>query len=320
MPVDTTITATDVITEFGSYYINEGQNMQSLLTRPFFPFGTREAFTNVPTDNTQLRFSDVQVGKILQPFQKTFTPKGSVVFTPVTIDLHPVKIDQQFQPQDLVYSWLGFLTSNKTDRTTWPFVRWFIEMYLLNQLWEDMELDLVYKGDKEAVVAGTAGEPGHVCDGVKKIINDNIGAMEQIATGALAADPKDLVTQIEDFVKQTPKRFWKVPMDLNLNPDRAIQFVEGMQQKYNMNYQQITDTMSVRNFSNVKVKARQSMDESDKIWMTPVANAVFAVKGFSNATAFELEKVDRNVKIWTDFHVGLGFLQKDLVFTNDLDM
>jgi hypothetical protein len=320
MPADTTITATDVINEFGSYYINEGQNMQSLLTRPFFPFGTRDAFTNVPTDNTQLRFSDVQVGKILQPFQKTFTPKGSVVFTPVKIDLHPVKIDQQFQPQDLVYSWLGFLTSNNTDRSTWPFIRWFIEMYLLNQLWEDMELDLIYKGDAEAIVAGTAGEPAHICDGVKKIINDNIADMTQIVTGAPAADPKDFVTQVEEFVKDVPKRYWNVPMTLNMNPDLGVRFIEGMQQKYNMNYQQITDTMSVRNFSNIKVKGRQSMDESNKIWMTPVANAVFAVKGFSNATAFELEKVDRNVKIWTDFHVGIGFLQNDLVFTNDQDM
>jgi hypothetical protein len=317
---DTTITPTDVITEFGSYYINEGQNLSNLLTRPFHPFGTRDAFTNVPTDNTQLRFSDVQVGKILQPYQKAFTPKGSVVFTPVTIDLHPVKIDQQFNPSDLVYSWLGFLTSNNTDRSTWPFTRWLIEYYLLNQLWEDMELDLVFNGDEAAVVPGVAGAPGEVCDGVKKIINDNIADMEQINTGAPAASPKDYVTQIEEFVKGVPKRFWNKKMTLNMNPDLAVRFVEGMQEKYNMNYAQVSDTMSVRNFSNISVKGRQSMDGSNKLWMTPVENAIFAVKGFANATAFELEKIDRSVKIWTDFHVGIGFLQSDLVFTNDQDM
>ena len=317
---DTIITPTDVIAEFGSYYIDEGQNKESLLIRPFFPFGTRDAFTNIPTNATQIRWSDVEVGKILQPFQKTYTPKGSVVFKPVKIDLHPVKIDEKFIPQDLVYSWLGFLTSNKTDRTTWPFTRWVIDVWLLNQLWEDMELDLVYNGDQQPVVDGVPGEPGHVCDGVKKIINDNIASMTQIGTGALAASGKDFVTQMEEFVKQLPKRYWKKPMNLNLNPDREILFVEGMQEKYNMHYNQVADTMSIRNFSNIKVKGRQSMDGSDKIWMTPIQNAVFAVKGFENANGFEVEKIDRNVKIWTDFHVGIGFLQNDLVFTNDVDM
>src|SRR3712207_3947885 len=128
---NTVITPTDVINEFGSYYIDHGQNMSNLLMRPFEPFGTRDAFTNVPTDETQLRFSDVTVGEILQPYRDAYTPKGSVKFEPVTIDLQPVKIDQKFNPSNLVYSWLGFLTSEKTDRTTWPFTRWVIEVYLL---------------------------------------------------------------------------------------------------------------------------------------------------------------------------------------------
>ena len=143
---DTTITATDVLTSFGSYYIDAGQGVKDLLTRPFFPFGTREAFTNMPTNDTQLRFSDVQVGKILQPWQKAYTPNGSVTFKPVTINLKPVKIDLQLSPEDLkvmFYSWLGFLTSTNTDRTTWPFNRWIIEYYALNQKDEDMEMDLI---------------------------------------------------------------------------------------------------------------------------------------------------------------------------------
>jgi hypothetical protein len=96
---DTTITATDVINEFGAHYVDEGQNMSSLLMRPFEAFGTREAFTNVPTNETQLKYSDVEVGEILQPYQDTYTPKGSVVFKPITVDLQQVKIDLQFNPE-----------------------------------------------------------------------------------------------------------------------------------------------------------------------------------------------------------------------------
>lgn len=321
---DTTITITDVLSQFGSYYIDGGQGTKDLLTRPFFDFGTREAFTNIPTDSTQLRFSDVQVGKILQPWQKTYTPKGSVTFKPVTIDLKPVKIDLQLSPEDLkqmFYSWLGFLTSTKTDRSTWPFVRWIIEYYALQQQFEDIEMDLIYNGDELAIaVPGTAGNPADVQDGIKKIINDDIALMEQISTGAFSNDPKEFVGQIEDFVKQVPKRYWSKPMQVNVNPDNEVKFKEGMQQKYNTYYAQVTDTATVRNFSNFSIKSRMSMDGSDKIWATPKPNAVFAIKGFSNSNGFEIEKVDRTVKIWTDYHMGWGFLQKDLVFTNDLDM
>jgi hypothetical protein len=316
----TTITPTDVITEYGAYYIDQGQNMQSLLMRPFHAFGTRDAFTNMPTKDTQLRWADVEVGEILQRYQDTYTAKGSVTFTPVKIDLTQVKIDQSFNPNNLVYSWLGFLTSTNTDRTTWPFIRWFIEVYLLQKLWEDMESQVIYTGVQAAITPGTATAANGVIDGVKKIINDGIADMTSIPTGAFAADPVDFVTQIEEFVKQVDKKFWNSKMTLNMNQDRKVQFVEGMQKKYNTYYAQVPETMAVRNFSNIMVKGRQSMDGSDKIWMTPIENAVFAVKGFENANGFELEKVDRTVKIWTDFHFGIGFLLKDLVFTNDLDM
>lgn len=319
---DTIITPTDVISAYGAYYKDEGQNMQSLLQRPFFPFGTRDAFTNVPTNDTRLKLAESTVTEILQRYQDTYTPKGSVVFKPVTIDLHQVKVDQQFNPNNLVYSWLGFLTNNNTDRKTWPFIRWFIERYLMQQLWEDIETQVIYTGDEAVIVPGTAGTAIGSMDGVKKIINDAITAttITPIPTGALAADPADFVTQMEEFVKAVPKRFWMQNMTLNMNPDNEVKFVEGMQKKYNMQYAQITDLRRVRNFQNVSVKSRMSMDGSDKIWMTPIENAIFAVKGFANANGFEMESVDRTVKIWTDFHMGLGFLLHDLVFTNDLDL
>jgi hypothetical protein len=317
---NTTITPTDVITAYGAHYIDEGQNMSSLLMRPFEAFGTREAFTNVPTDNTQLRYSDVTVGEILQPYQDTYTPKGSVEFKPVTIDLQQVKVDQQFNPNNLVYSWLGFLTSNNTDRTTWPFVRWIIEVYLMKQLFEDLEKKSVYTGDKAAIVAGTAGNAVDVIDGIKKIINDNIADVTKINTGAAAIDPADFCTQIEEFVKGIPELYWDRSLGINMSRTLALRYREGKKKKYNMYYAQEADLASVANFPGISVAGRASMVGSEKIWATPKENAVFATKGFSNANGFELEKIDRTVKIWTDFHIGLGFLLMDLVFTNDQDL
>lgn len=317
---NTVITPTDVITAYGAHYINEGQNLSSLLMRPFEAFGTRAAFTNVPTDDTQIRYSDVTVGEILQPYQDTYTPKGSVVFKPVTIDLQQVKMDQQFNPNNLVYSWLGFLTSNATDRSTWPFVRWIMEVYLLQQTFQDLEKLAVYSGVKAAPVAGTAGNAADIINGVKKLINDNIASVTKINTGAASVNPEDWCTQIEEFVKGIPELYWDKNLTINMNRTLALRYVEGKKKKYNMYYAQEGDLMNVANFPNMKVAGRASMNGSGKIWATPIENAIFAAKGFGNASGFELEKVDRTVKIWTDFHIGLGFLLLDLVFTNDQDL
>ncbi|MGN6476317.1 MAG: hypothetical protein ACTHKV_03755 [Flavipsychrobacter sp.] len=318
---DIQITASDVITEFGSHYIDEGQNMSSLLMRPFEAFGTREAFTNVPTDETQLRYSDVEVGEILQPYQDTYTPKGSVEFKPITIDLQQVKIDLQFNPNKLVYSWLGFLTSNNTDRTTWPFTRWVIEVYLLKRVFEDLEKKVIYTGDKAAVVSGTAGAAIDSMDGVAKIITDGITAGDITATamGPVPADPADFCTYVEEMVASIDELYWDKNIVFNMSRQLAKRYREGRRQKYLMNYAQISDLNAVQDFENFSVAGRASMKNASRIWGTPIENAVFPTKGFSNATAFELEKVDRTVKIYTDFHIGLGFLLKDLVFTNDQD-
>jgi hypothetical protein len=318
----TTITATDVISEYGSYYINQGQNLQSLLLRPFEAFGSRDAFTNVPTNDTQVRYSDVTVGEILQPYQDAFTEKGSVTFKPVTIDLHPVKVDQKFNPSSLTYSWLGFLTNNNTDRTTWPFTRWFIEVYLLKQLFQDIEKKAIFKGVHVNPTAGTAGAAQDVIDGIRKQINDAItaSAITPIATGALSTDPATFCTQIETFVKGIPELFWETDMTINMSRVLALRFAEGKDAKYNTQYAKEDSLITVKNFPNIKIKGRASMFGSDKIWATPIENVVFLTKGFANANGFELEKVDRTVKVWTDFHIGAGFLLKDLVFTNDRDL
>lgn len=318
---DTTLTATQIIADFGSYYMDNGQGEQDILMRPFEQFGTREAFSLIPTNDTILRLSEVEVGEILQPYQDDFTPKGSNVFLPIEIPLTQVKIDNAFNPTFLQNTWYGFLTSNKTDRTTWPFIRWFIEKYLLGQADEDIELKAIFKGVKSAPVAGTAGAAIDAMDGVRKQINAGITAnkITPIPTGALAADPVDFCEQIEEFVAAIPEKYWDKSMTLNMSRTLARRYRKGRKKLYNENYAQESDMTQVDETA-INVKGRASMAGSEKIFMTLPGNYVLGVKGFENKGAFEVEKVDRKVKIYTDWWMGVGYLLGDLVFTNDLDL
>ncbi len=319
---DTVINSAQVVADYGSFYIDNGQNMNDLKMRPFQEFGTKDAFTIIETDDTILRSANVEVGEVLQGYQDDYTPKGYVGFATGDILLYPVKVDQAFNPTKLVKTWLGFLTSKATDRKTWPFVRWFIQEYVLKQIDDDLEMKAIYNGVYAAPTAGVANNAVDTMNGMKKLINDKItaGKIAPIATGAPSNDPKIWCQQIETFCKALPEKYWDRPLTINMSRVLAQRYMEGRKLLYNVNYSQVADLKAIANFETFNITGRGSMIGAKKIWMTPKSNLVLGVRGFSNTNAVELESVDRKVKIWTDWWMGAGWWMDELMFTNDQDL
>lgn len=318
----TTITASAVVSAFGDYYLNNGQTENDINTKLMEPFGTMDVFRVIESEDTILRETNTAFSEVLQGFQKAFTPKGGVTFTPKEIKLYNVKVDELFYPDDLKNSWLGFLTSNNLDRTTWPFVRWFIEEYVLKQIKEDLELQAIFGGVYSAPTAGTANAASAVMNGIKKIINDAITAttITVISTGAPSTTPETWCEQVEAFVASVPELYWHQNMTLAMSRSLALRYRRGRQKKYNMYYNQSSELETVEGFDNIKIKGLASHNATTKIWMTPAVNAVLGMKGGSNKDIVEVEKVDRQVKVYTDFYIGIGFINDSIVFTNDREL
>ncbi len=305
--------------DFGDYYLSAGQNLSNLHMLPFESFDTRDAFTIVPTNDTIIRESNVEVDEILQSYQDEFTPKGGLEFKPVQFPLYQMKIDQSFNPTKLQRSWVAFLTSNSVDRTTWPFIRWIIEVYLTKKSMEDLEKQAIYNGVYAAPQDGVPSAANTVMNGVRKIVTEMVAAgdLEEIITGAPAADPDDFVTQIETFVKSWPEKYRRMAMPINMSLTLEEKFVEGMQQKYNMQYAQVGQLKKVRNFENISIVGRPSMEGAEGWWATPKYNALMGVKGFENVNAFKIEGARRKVDMYSDWWAGIYFIQPQIVFVND---
>lgn len=318
----TVITSADVISAYGSYYINSGQSENDIHRRLREPFGTMEAFRMIDSEDTVLREANAGFSEVLQSFQKLFTPKGGVAFTPSSIPLFNVKVDELFYPDDLKNQWLAFMTSNNLDRTTWPFVRWFIEEYVLTQIKVDLETQAIYGGVYSAPASGVANAANQIMNGIKKTINDAVtaGSITVIPTGAPNADPVLWANQVEAFVGAVPELYWNGDMTLNMSRTLANRYIQGRTIKYNMYYPQVNTLNQVQNFENVKVRGLASHAGATKIWMTPDLNAVLGMKGGSNQDIVEVEKIDRQVKVYTDFWLGIGFIDPGIVFTNDRDL
>lgn len=318
---DTTIDPSAVVSAFGSFYLDAGQGENNIFTRLVEPFGTMSAFTIVETEDTIVRESSTVMGEVVQAYQDAFTPKGSIAFIPKEIKLFNLKMDQSFVPNKLRATWFGFLTSKNLDNTTWPFVRWFVEIYCMKQFNADLE-KIIFAGSYVAPTAGTAGNTLDSMDGIKKMINIAIAAGTTIvlSTGTPSNDPVTWCNQVEAFMKLVPELYWTVPMDLNMSRILALRYTQGRRIKYNSTWNQVSVLKTVEDFESVTIASLGSLKGSNKIWMTPKLNAIMPVKALGNKDIVKIETAKRYVNMMTDVWVGVGFIDDGLMFTNDVEL
>lgn len=311
----------NIVSEFGAYYINQGQNASRLIKKLYEKSMTEQAFTTVVTDETKWRGSEGTITRLLQPFQKAWTPIGTASFEPIEIDAFKLKLDFEDYPDDLEATWLGFLADSNLDRKEWPFVRWLVEEHILPRMNEDYELNEIFAGVYGAPTPGTAGAAGSAMNGIKAIRNAFItaGRITPITTGALATDPLDFVDQIEEFVDSINTRYWNAPMELNVAQQLERRYLRGYERKYGRNLDYKGTGTKVEG-TNITLVGRPSHNGSDIIWATPKNNAVRLVKKSQNMNTVRIENVDRKVKLYTDFWTGIGFLIPEIVFTNNLEL
>ncbi len=324
------MTITEVITAFGAYYLNHGQNTASIRKKLIQGFESHQAFTHIVTDEHRWRASVAQHTRILQPFQIQFTPTGTSEFTPVEIQQYHLKADLIETPDTIEASWLGFLSSNDVKRTEWPFIRYWMEQLVVPKINEDLELNEFGRGIYAAPTPGTAGAAGTGMNGILKVIADHVtaGKITPIVLGAVPTTPADFVTYIESFHAAIPLLYRHVPMNVYVPQDYVLRYKRGFRIKYGTNSGfsendfknstvKVLDTnLTLVGLASLNLKANGSAN--DRFFCTPKSNAIMLSKrlGHKDGT-FDIQAVDRSVKLLTDFWIGLGFVIPQLVWVND---
>lgn len=319
------MTVAEIVAAYGAYYQNQGQGVNSLYQVLRVPFETETAFTPMFTDDTIWRAARATFGKVLQPFQRAFTPKQTGAFQPLEIRLFHVKGEVIEYPDDLEATWLGFLASNELKRTEWPIVRWMLENQFYPQLKQDIELDGIGRGKYVVPTPGTASDPIKSMDGIQTTINAQILAnrISPITMGAIPADDKEFVDYVEDFADQIDKKYWSLPMEVVLSQSLARKYARGYRTKYSKDVD-FTAAGGVRVLlTNLTLKPLASMNlqnddtACNRIFCTPKNNMVLLKKKTVNMNLVDIQAFDRDVKVMTDFWLGQGFILPEIVFCND---
>lgn len=334
------INITDVVQEFGARYTPEGQSAKDIKTKLFSPSETENYFAMRPNQGDYFKSTFATVDEVTQSFSIPFVKKGTLTFKAWETKLGEFKVDQLFTPDRFRNSWLGFLVQiAEADRSKWPILMWYIVNMLLPKIGEEMEEEIAFYGWQKTgynadpmtrTVNGTtfvrefASEesvtPANAAmDGIKVLIAKMVAANRAnvINTGAHPIAPVDFVTSIETFVAQIEPNLRRKMDFLFMSEDLKNKYKAGRREKYNQYYAQESELLAIDN-SNMKIQDLNSMGGSQKIWCSPAQNRVRPVD-VDKAGRFDIQKVDRSVKILNDWKKGLAFEVPEFVVTNDLE-
>jgi hypothetical protein len=322
------INVTDVVSQFGSHYIANPSNQANLRNTLYKAGSLGSFFQDRPTEDTIWRGTLASLSRIVQPFQKAFTPISTTTFKPNSFPLFKLKIDLQETPDDLEGTYLGFLASlPEVDRKAWPFVRWWMENHVMPKAKEDVAYNEYYTGVYGAPTAGTAGAAGTAMDGIRKVIRayntagrTNNGSAA-IVTGAPNSNNTTFVGQVEAFVDAIPDLFKSKIDVIFMSKTNQIKYLRGKRDKYGLTVNFLNGSQdTIEDYPSIRVVGIEEMNGSNLIFATTPENRVRPIKKAALANQMMIESVDRTVKLFTDWWEALNFEVPEFVFHNDQDL
>lgn len=155
---------------------------------------------------------NAEATEVLQPYQGTFTPKGTVTHSEEKIRVRPIKIDLQFDEVQLEKWWNSWQAMSRftpeLDPQSWTYARYILEKELIPKFQDDLN-NAAWLGEYVAPTPGTAGDAVESVDGFKKIIADLVTAnkIQKYDTGSITSS--NIREKVEEFLGAIPDHITK---------------------------------------------------------------------------------------------------------------
>jgi hypothetical protein len=303
-----------IVTAFGAYYLNEGQNLSRLTSSLRTKSVTPSFATPIIIDSDIYRSANADLSEIIQGFQTGWTPKGDVSFTPNEIPLRNIKIDLELYPDKLKGNWLGFLTSlTEAERKNWPIVRYLAEEHVATRIPNDLETKAYFKGAYVAATPGTATAASEVMDGLKTTITAGLsGNMNTVAlTDAITyLNAFERVEEFVDGLAELTDKGVSVVVKMDLKILKWYLRDKRNTHGQDVNYQAESVTVD---FTNVQLVGLPSMAGEKMLWATTPANFVY-IRKVNGMNAPRVEESKRQLFIMLDWWEAIGFDHDELVY------
>lgn len=315
-----TVDVSELVDEFGNYYIKSEQNMKGLMQKLRQKTFTPTQFQSVVTENSVYRRSQSRLNSVVQSFQKAFTEKGALEFLPRQIDIYRMKIDIALYPDDIVESWVGFLEGlDEQDRSKWPLIRYILEMEVIPQRNQDMEKKEYYKGVFAAPTNGVAGVTGNSMNGLRKWFKNGMsswggdGSIHDLAAGSITES--NIFNKIEEIVDKLDHVMEGEQLTLGMSPFWVRKYLRDKRNEHGTDVNYDSNKLSVDFYDNCKIVGFPSMAGTDDIFVTPSFNMKHVKRTGTNKPP-KVETQKREVYLMDDWYEGLGFDLNELIFAH----
>lgn len=306
----------EIVQAYGAYYLNSGQNLNNIIKILTQGSVTPTHMTPIKTDNDVYRMASFDIGPIVQPFKKSWTPTDPGEFHPQEIRKRRMKVDLDVWPDDIKSSWLGFLAGQDLSRKDWPLIRFLMENYLIPRIHQDMESMVYYDGVYKAPTGSTAGKPEESMDGLKLLLQKGVddGSMKLLSIGAL--DKTTVFDQVEAAIDEISEIYQGVEMLVCMAPIYARAYLRDKRAQGFYDIKSAREVNLGIDFSPSSVVPLPSMGTSTDMFITPKSNLIHVTDETMNKETFKVEESKRCVSVMTDWGEGVGFGINEVVWTN----
>lgn len=317
-----TINVANLISSFGSFYLNNGQNRENVLKafqqERTFPGFAAKRFTN----DSVYRTSTASITSVLQQFKKEWSPKGTPTFEPNEIRLRNWKIDVEYTPDEIKDMWLAFLADlSEGDRRNWPIVRYIWEELVMKQAAEEQEA-ADWAGVHAAPPGGsTPGSAIAIYDGLKKKVVDGLaGRMNEVLLTNDSTDPAKAVDAVEEFTDALPKHWRGKKVKILCSPQLELNYFRDRRNQFgdHTNYRGEAQNMAVDGRPNWVLVPFDGMGmtgtDDGTLIATPYNNVVDVQR--TNSFNMDMDRTERKVRVFADGWSAVGFDVPEMVYAH----
>jgi len=241
------------------------------------------------------------LGEFSQAFQNDFTPKGTYDIEPEIVQMRNVKFDHKFtELKEMEKQWIGFLNREGSNAIKWSFVEYLLAETAkkLHNEREQRRISGVYIPP----VAGVAGQSINGSDGLRQFIKNKINnlqikpfVMGEWEQNTIANYVFDGSMQIPQDIRDTGALVVYGSTDAKIYYNRNIETLRGR----NTNYDGAKDKIEFLN--DITFIGVPNMGNSKRlIWSVDGNICLFEDKP-DEMFAFEFEREDRTLKVWSDW-------------------
>lgn len=311
-----TIEVSDIRQELGPY-LSQGNNLE-ILQELYQGFSTSK-YLNWKRAVTEYKATISEAtDHVVQQFKEEWSPKGGAKFRPLTIKNYRHKVDFPINPTEVGESWLFHLYDESKTPDQMPITRYIIDKVLLPKITEDIEMAMIAK----AKYVEGSDKTEETMDGIETQLVEERKTRKKgmwffdTDTNLLKATGAEVLAVIDDFVASLAPLYRSRQMPVFMSADVYRKYKKAYKDKWGAG-SGTEDTHFGKDrvdFSNCYLQVLDCLHGSPVVFSTPPAN--FVGLQHKNPPQFitDIQKHDRQVRIYIEFWLGVGFLLGEAVF------